>query len=300
MGASNTDDAPSSRWPKQPDSKMSNSHPFSAKSSRGLRPSAVFGRIVVLVVLLAGCAMTGPILAAPFQNDSLLSLSQILEWFRQGVSEEVIAARIKENNRPFPLRDRERSELVRRGVPEILIELLDDPGLPYPPPLVYPPDDYAKDVPGSAGVYLLDDGDLEAVPIQRLIIDDGGGILGLIGGSRRGRLTGPRARARAPREGAVFYMRLDEMTLQNLTLLPLRGESDVRRLVFESVEDGNPRLRSEEVLEFDPPVLVGPGLYRVTLGDLEPGEYVFYLPGSADPDTSIYGRGYDFGVDTDQ
>jgi hypothetical protein len=38
-----------------------------------------------------------------------------------------------------------------------------------------------------------------------------------------------------------------------------------------------------------------PGLFRISLVTLDPGEYMFYLLGTADEKKGIVGKGYEFG-----
>jgi hypothetical protein len=90
-----------------------------------------------------------------------------------------------------------------------------------------------------------------------------------------------------------FYIRLMEgKGIEEVALVALSRKSDRRELEMGP----KPELKAESVRAFDP-LEVGPQLFKVTAAKLGPGEYLFFLIGSAEAAKGSLGKGYDFGID---
>src|SRR5262249_32767119 len=94
----------------------------------------------------------------------------------------------------------------------------------------------------------------------------------------------------------VFYMRLPENKgVEEVVLLALELKEGKRELPMGG-DSKKSEFKPGAVRQFDA-LEVGPHLFRLRTASLFPGEYLFFLVGSADPTSGNYGKGYDFGVD---
>jgi hypothetical protein len=149
-------------------------------------------------------------------------------------------------------------------------------------------------------------GEPAALGLQTLIPGNAGGLLGkvLSAGLKKSKpfaiVLEPRAKFRVTAAAPVFYARPPEgVAPEDIALVAIKTEDDHREMPLAPSEspaakpapasDALRPLKTEEV---------GPKLYRMVVPPLQPGEYVFYLRGSADPSKGTQGKGYDFAVDS--
>ncbi|MEJ7609196.1 MAG: hypothetical protein WKF37_23715, partial [Bryobacteraceae bacterium] len=93
------------------------------------------------------------------------------------------------------------------------------------------------------------------------------------------------------------YMRLPEgKAIEEVVLLKLQAKAD-RREVTMGPAGPKQEIRAEDTRPFDA-VEVGLRLTKITSTNLDPGEYLFFLLGSAEPPKGSQGKGYDFKVET--
>ena len=233
-------------------------------------------------------------------NEPPLSVEEVVRLIHSGLPEDVVIAKLKKNGKAFDLSTEELVELKKEGVSDTVIKFLLDPSQTYTPPPSpgpqkptrhYPDDAQASKVPPEPGVYFFSEG--LPVPIDTEI------MLGQKVGGKKGDtvayLIGPAAKKRIKQSASVFYMRLPEgKAIEEVILVSLDRRQNRRELNLgkESKED----IRPSAVRQLDR-VEVGAQLFRVTAAKLTPGEYLFFLIGSATPAQGNYGKGYDFGVD---
>jgi hypothetical protein len=109
-------------------------------------------------------------------------------------------------------------------------------------------------------------------------------------------LVGPAAKTRIKEPTPVFYIRLSEgKAIEEIVLVACDRKSTRREL-----ELGPPGpkqvIKPEARRPFDV-VEVGPNLFKLTIGKLTKGEYLFFQLGSAEPPKGSLGKGFDFGID---
>jgi hypothetical protein len=226
---------------------------------------------------------------------------------RAGETEQAVAEAIKRNNRPYNLSTAEREELRNQGASDAIVRLILDPTLPYELPAIapvddlrYPDDEFASRVPTAPGAYLLKRPEIIPINLKTLLPGDRRHSLLLWRKTTVGRLVGPVAEVRVENQPAVFYLRLEPpLKIEDLVLVfldPKIGDN-VRELVLNDGGDDEPTLKAETSRALvEQPVEVGPGLFRITIGGIDAGEYFFYILGSADSGSGIYGKGYDFSM----
>ncbi|HEY7389722.1 MAG TPA: hypothetical protein VH640_14495 [Bryobacteraceae bacterium] len=249
-----------------------------------------------------------------------LSVEQVVQMSREGVSEDLIVTSIKKNGKPFDLNTDEILELRKLGVSDVVIKLLLDPSQPYTPPpppakppesapipqakpvpaKKYPEDAYASRVPAEPGLYSFPQNSPVKVEIKILLGEISGAGLGKVlmkKGKVTAYLVGPSAKVRAPEGNSVFYIRLPEGKSIEELLLVAFDRKDGRRELDMGAPGAKPEMKPESLRQFDS-LEVGPGLYRLNPAKLGMGEFMFYLIGTADPSKGNYGKGYDFGTGT--
>jgi hypothetical protein len=272
----------------------------------------LFMRLIVL------CVTLGMLLQA--QNSPPrrpLTIEDVIRQVKSGISEEIIVTNIKKSGKSFDLSTEEILELKRSGVSEAVIKIMVDPSQPYSPPpppqpsgvspqeaVRKPMNPLAEKVPPESGVYLAE-GDSEEeivrIPFRTITAARSGKASGLLTGGLKkspivGYLVGSQARTQIPSPSPVFYLRLPEkVTIEEVLLLVLAAKAD-RREVELGPNVGKPVFPVGTVKPYESKQ-IDVGLYRITVGSLTPGEYLFFLPGSADEKKGIVGKGYDFSVE---
>ena len=112
-------------------------------------------------------------------------------------------------------------------------------------------------------------------------------------GSTVAYLSEPAAKQRVRQ--SVFYLRLPEgKAIEEVVLVVLDRKEGHRGL--DLGRDSREEIKPSSVRQFES-TEVGARLFRVTTSKLQPGEYLFFLIGSASPAQGNFGKGYDFGVD---
>jgi hypothetical protein len=276
-------------------------------------PARLVGRAFTLTLYVLLLAVSVSSLAAQSASNAVpLSLEQVLKLSQAGVSENLIITEIKKNGKPFDLSPDEILLLKKSGLSDTVIEYLVDPSRPYTPPAPkapepppapkpkpvpakkYPEDPNAVRVPADPGLYIFPKGSIAKADIRMLLGEKEGGFL-LKKGKSLAYLVGPSAKLRVTEGAPVFYLRLaDDKGIEDLLLVTLEHKNGRRE--FDPGSGPKPELKPETLKQFDS-LEVGPGLYRLTPAKLSPGEYLFYLSGSAEPAKGNFGKGYDFGVD---
>jgi hypothetical protein len=228
-----------------------------------------------------------------------LTIEEVVKLSQAGLPEELIVAKIKKNGKAFDLNEEELLELKKEGVTDTVVKFLLDPSQPYTPPVQskagaesskrYPDDVHASKVPPEPGLYYFS-GELPVTIEIKILL---GQKVGGKKGSTVAYLIGPTAKQRIKQ--SEFYMRLPEKkAIEEVVLVVLirkenRRELDLGRDSKEEIKPGT--VRQFESLE------VGWNLFRITTPKLVPGEYLFFLIGSAEPAQGNFGRGYDFGIE---
>jgi hypothetical protein len=245
-----------------------------------------------------------------------LTIEEVIQLSKTGVSDELIVARVKRNAKAFDLNTDEIVALRGSGVSETVIKYLLDPTLSYsPPPLgaapnpappIPPPklpsDPLARKVPPETGVYYLrGEEEFLALDLKPVVPSKQPGKLsslsgGLLKGHIIGSVIGPTAKIRATDRPAIFYVRLGEKaTIDDLALLNLEASASRRDLDFGK-KAGKPVFPVSSVRQYESKE-VTPTLFRLSAPLSKPGEYLFFILGSGDDKKGLLGKGYDFGVD---
>jgi hypothetical protein len=120
---------------------------------------------------------------------------------------------------------------------------------------------------------------------------------GLLKGHVVGAVVGAKARTTASGKPVIFYARLvGKSASDDLVLLRLE-ESGSRRDIDFGTKPGKPVFPVSSVRQFEAEdVMQGVARIQTTLD--KPGEYLFFILGSADDKKGLLGRGYDFGMVT--
>lgn len=262
----------------------------------------------VLVLTLWNAAAQEP--AAPAVA---LTLTEVVNLAKSGLSEDLIIARIKRANKPFDLNGEEILELKRAGVSDNIIRYLFDPTLPVvpaPPPArapVSPPSEPPKDplmlkVPPEPGLYWLSSQEpgtetFNLIELKPMVpLKWASGVVSKLPAIGKGHTVGffvsPAAPLRIGEGPNVFFARLDPKTaIDDIILLNLTKEATRRTLDFGPKPD-KPVFPPAALRTFESKRLAE-GFYRIDAGPLAPGEYVFLILGSGDPKKGILGKGYD-------
>jgi hypothetical protein len=276
-------------------------------------------RLFLMLAMLTACVASAS--AQPSKSAAPFTLEDVVKLHQNGVSEETIITKIKKNGKAFDLSADEVIELKKLGIQDKVIDYLLDPSLPYtppapapvkapdaptapqqpsPPPKQYPKDENVAKIPPDPGLYQVDgDGSVSKSDIKLLLAAAEGPGLGKVlmkKGKVLGYLVGSAAKTRIKGLAPVFYLRLaDGKGIEEVVLISLDRKNGRRE-----IEMGPPGPKQEfkagAARPFDP-LEVGPRIFRLTVMKLAPGEYVFFLLGSADPPKGSAGKGYDFGVD---
>jgi hypothetical protein len=255
--------------------------------------------------------------AQPAPSGAPLSVEDIVKLSKEGISEDVLVAKIKKNGKAFDLSADELVELKKLGVTDSVIKVLLDPSQPYvppprpepppapapkpsPPAKKYPGDPYASRVPPEPGLYRIYRNAPVPMDIKLFLGQQQGAGLGKVllkKGKVISYLIGPAARTRFGEGAPLFYMRLaDGKGIEEVLLVALDRKKD-RREFDMGPPAPKPELKSETIRQFDS-LEVGPGLFKLNPATLGNGEYVFFFVGAAEPAKGNYGKGYDFGVES--
>ena len=70
----------------------------------------------------------------------------------------------------------------------------------------------------------------------------------------------------------------------------------LRQAVFEVLKQPEGRWAAPDAIHLFDSKLLTEGLYRLNVGAVPPGEYLFLILGSGDEKKGFLGKGYDFGV----
>src|SRR5260370_9894846 len=132
--------------------------------------------VFTLVLLLAATLPRSGAQSAP--TTAPLSVEDIVKLSKEGISEDVLVAKIKKNAKAFDLSPDQLVELKKLGVTDSVIKLLLDPAQPYVPPpppqppppapkpsipgKKYPADPYAGRIPPEPGLYRI----YQSAPVQ--------------------------------------------------------------------------------------------------------------------------------------
>jgi hypothetical protein len=275
-------------------------------------------RTVFTLVLLMAAGLSRSA-AQPATGVAPLSVDDIVKLTKEGISEDVLAAKIKKNGRAFDLSPDELVELKRLGVTDNVIKLLLDPTQPYVPPppppppapqpaplapkpvvpgKKYPEDPYASRIPPEPGLYRIQRNAPVAIDIKLFMGQKQGAGLGKVlmkKGKAMAYLAGSAAKAQLQDAAPVFYMRMaDGKGIEEVVLVALDRKKDRRELDMGPPAP-KPELKADTIRPFDS-LEVGTGLFRLTPATLVKGEYMFFLIGTAEPPKGNYGKGFDFGM----
>lgn len=275
--------------------------------------------------------------SAPAPKPAELTVKNIIDFVEAGLSEDIIIAKIKKNNKAFDLSAEELLKLKGTKVSENVILLLMDPtaqpkvappspplaaSKPEPapvttlttmaPPIIaVPPQPKKQDsviahVPEQAGMYYLNGTELVRVDLKTMASSKVAGRLGnkLTFGIKSVKtnayLIGPSAKTRMKDTSPVFYLRLSENgNIDEVVLVSLYVKTDRRELEVSAVGGivGSKQGLRMEVMKPFDSQELAPRLYKIVTSIIGRGEYLFYLVGSADAIKGVQGKGYDFGVD---
>jgi hypothetical protein len=120
---------------------------------------------------------------------------------------------------------------------------------------------------------------------------------GMLKGHVIGSVVGPAARIRVAGRPLVFYARLaeksaaDDLALLNLDLSQNRRDIDL------GTKPGKPVFSVKSVRPFESGEVMQ-GVFRLSVVLDRPGEYFFFVLGTADDKKGLLGKGYDFGMDS--
>jgi hypothetical protein len=247
-----------------------------------------------------------------------LTLEEVVQLVKAGVSEELVVARVKQNAKAFDLNSDEILELKKSGVSETVIRFLLEPSAPYttPPPPPNPPapspsapppapkDPLALKVPPETGIYYLAGKDEFVKLDSRPVVPSKqpGKVMpmlsaGMLKGHVIGSVVGPAARTRVAGRPLVFYARLaDKSATDDLVLLALQLSENRRDIDFGK-KPGKPVFPVKSVRQFESGDVMQ-GVFRLSVILDHPGEYLFFVLGSGDEKKGLLGKGYDFGMDS--
>ena len=244
-----------------------------------------------------------------------LSVEDIVKMSKDGISEDVLVAKIKKNAKAFDLSPDEIVELKKLGISDSVIKVLLDPTQPYAPPpppqppppapkpsipgKKYPADPNAARIPPEPGLYRINQSAPVQMDLKLFMGQQQGAGLGKVllkKGKAVAYLAGPAARTRLTEAAPVFYMRMaDGKGVEEVVLVALDRKKDRRELDMGPPAP-KPVLKADTIRPFDS-LEVGAGLFRLTPATLVKGEYMFFLIGTAEPPKGNYGKGYDFGME---
>jgi hypothetical protein len=243
-----------------------------------------------------------------------LTIEEVVKLARAGFSEDVIITKIKRNGKAFDLSTAELLDLKKEGLSDNLIKFLLDPSQPYnPPPAAaagasptapsaspsiakkYPEDATASRVPSDPGLYLFTSNTPAKIDFK-ILFGTEVGKMPLKKGKAVAYLVGPAAGTRTKIAKPVFYLRPPNgKEIADFVLVLFKKKGD-RREIDLGPPGPKQELKADAIRQFDS-VEVGQKLFKLVPQHLDPGEYIFFLIGSAEPPKGVYGKGFDFGID---
>jgi serine/threonine-protein kinase len=154
------------------------------------------------------------------------------------------------------------------------------------------------ELPPEPGLYWAPAGKPTKIELKLLSGVKGGAGLGNILSKKSkafGYLVGPAAKIRIACPAPVFYMRLAEgQKIEEIVLVGLETKGDRREIEMGSGR--KEQFKAAAVRQFDS-LETAPRVFKIEGGKFGPGEYMFFLAGSAELSEGKYGKGYDFGID---
>jgi hypothetical protein len=173
--------------------------------------------------------------------------------------------------------------------------------LPPPPPV--PKDPLALKVPPETGIfYLTGKNEFLKLDLRPVVPFKQPGKMkpmlsaGMLKGHVVGSVIGPAARTRVAGRPLVFYVRLAEKAVADDLVLLNLDLSENRRDIDLGTKPGKPAFSVKSVRQFESTDVMQ-GLFRLSVILDHPGEYFFFVLGSADDKKGLLGKGYDFGMD---
>ena len=94
----------------------------------------------------------------------------------------------------------------------------------------------------------------------------------------------------------MFYVRRSEKSVSDSLVLLNLELSENRRNIDLGAKSGKPVFPVKSVRQFEGEDVMQ-GLFRLSVFMDRPGEYLFFVLGSADDKKGLLGKGYDFGMD---
>lgn len=268
----------------------------------------------------------------PPNQQSGLTVQQILQLLQARISEDVIIAKVKQNGRPFNLSTEQILQLKQVGASDNLIKSMMDPKaeptspvvLPKPAPQPTHRDEQPSNLPNTppthrilaladeVGFYLLGTGK----PIQIMStgfskpkasywgVIGSSATIGLIKAKAKGVVRGASATVRTTNKRPEFLFYVPEGdSPSDYLLIKLEKKKDTRECIIGSVgliSGENIGFEEKNIVKFSSEKITT-RKYLITIKDvLEPGEYAFYpVTGiKASSDAAVLdGKLYDFGID---
>lgn len=258
--------------------------------------------------------------AKPQPPANELTVEQVCQLVQAGLSEDLVIAKIKKNNKAFDLTTEQLLQLKKAGASDNIIRLLMDPTVqpvaaPAAPAVTTPtpavPANIERSLPNSlpevdkaVGIYLVEDGGKLTRLMRTAFTSQKIGTLGVMGGAMtmgalktkiRAVLYGSSAKVRVQNKRPEFLFNLSEdvQPTRDYVLIRLDKKSRTREAIVGSMRIGGPNMGFDEkkTLKFSAKE-IAPGKYMLKLeNDLIVGEYVFC------PANGELAAGYDFGVE---
>lgn len=240
-----------------------------------------------------------------------LTVEDIVKLTRDHLAEDIVVTKIKKNAKPFDLSSDELLDLKKEGVSDTVIKYLLDPSLPYTPPAppviaptspkttelgkTYPADPHANQVPpGEPGLYFFaDNGSTPAKVDLKFLLGSSEPKSLMKKGKTVAFLVGASANMHLKTSMPTFYLRLAEgKEIEEVVLVSLLEKNGRRELDLGPKQE----LKAEEIHPRDQ-LEVGSRLFRIKPAKLDPGEFLFFFIGSAEPPKGVFGKGYDFSIE---
>lgn len=256
---------------------------------------------------------------------SELTVEQIIRLVQAGLSEDLIIAKIKKNNKAFDLSTEQILQLKKVGASDNIIRVLMDPQaqlvtVPAASPAVTPTEvltptptapanverslsNNLPEVDKATGIYLVEDGGKLTRLTRVAFTSQKIGTLGVMGAAMtmgalktkiRLVLYGSSAKVRVQNKRPEFLFNLSEdVQPRDYVLIRLDKKSSTREAIAGSMRIGGPNMGFDEkkTLKFSAKEMA-PGKYMLKLeNDLAVGEYVFC------PANGSLVAVYDFGID---
>jgi hypothetical protein len=272
------------------------------------------GRVVIAKAAFVSLLLLNLNCPAQDSAPAPLSVEDVVKMHDAGFSDDILITQIRKNGKAFHLNTDEMLDLRKAGLSDPVIDFLIDPSRPYTPPSApagaggaplpppkeprhYPPDEIAAKVPPEPGLYWSSGGRLVRIELKLFLSQVSGGLGKLAKGKGVAYLVGTAASVRINDPSPVFYFRLAEGKGSVEDAVPVEFErKSGRREVEIGPKPDKPELKADAIRSVETKE-VSPQLFRINSSKLDPGEYAFFLVGTADPAKGSAGKGYDFGID---